>query len=63
MDSTVSTQETARSIAARITGDGFDCEKILTEKDEVRAFLERNAEKIPSAVEMLNRIRKYERCK
>ncbi|MDD4254654.1 MAG: hypothetical protein PHP59_04670 [Methanofollis sp.] len=62
MDSTVSTQQEARSIAAQINGDGLDCEKIVTSEDEVRALLERNAEKIPPVGEMLERLKKYESC-
>jgi len=62
MDSTVSTEDVARSIAAQITGDGLDCEKIVTGEDEVRAFLEKNTDKIPPAVEMLERLKKYENC-
>lgn len=62
MDSTVSTEDTARSIAAQITGDGLDCRKIVKGEDEVRAFLEKNAETLPPAAEMLNRLKKYENC-
>jgi hypothetical protein len=60
MDSTVSTPDEVRSIAARITGEGLDSEKLVTGDDEVRAFLEKNTEKIPPAVEMLKRLKKYD---
>ncbi|WP_342678881.1 hypothetical protein [Methanofollis sp. UBA420] len=62
MDSTVSTPQEARSIAAQITGDGLDCEKIVTSGDGVRALLERNAEKLPPVGEILERLKKYESC-
>jgi hypothetical protein len=61
MDSTVSTPDEVRSIAARINGEGLDSEKLVTGDDEVRAFLGKNTGKIPPAVEMLERLKKYEK--
>lgn len=60
MDQTVQRSERARSIAVQIKGDGLECEKMVRGEDDVRALLGKNAEKIPPACEMLDRLKKYD---